>query len=198
MEVSVARLIQQTTNWWCFFFYYYFIFPQKTGWDISCKLSLIETMSVVSNRDYVKSCFLKTIRKNNISMSSAENFTQMLSVSNWSTLLTTSFENEVLCAYVRYHAMNHPPANICKVIHVFSCPLIKNMLQRIWQINFVVILDCHSCLVELTFVHHLSASKLVIHKQTHVLRTHRPHNNCAIALRNCFLSKNGRRKTPIF
>ena len=49
-------------------------------------------------------------------MSSAENFTQMLSVSNWSTRLTTSFENEVLCAYVRYHAMNHPPANICKVI----------------------------------------------------------------------------------
>ena len=49
-------------------------------------------------------------------MSSAENFTQVLNVSNWSTLFTTSFENEVLCAYVRYHAMNHPPANICKVI----------------------------------------------------------------------------------
>ena len=155
MEVSVARLIQQTTNWWCFY-YYYLIFPQKTGWDISCKLSLIETMSVVSNRDYVKTCFLKTIRKNSISMSSAENFTQMLSVSNWSTLLTTSFENKVLCAYVCYHAMNHPPANICKVI--FSSLLIKNMLQRIWQINFVEILDCLSCLVGLTFVPHLSSS----------------------------------------
>ena len=169
-----------------YYYYFYFIFPQKTGWDISCNLSLIETMSVVSSRVYVKTCFLKTIRKNNISMSSAENFTQMLSVNNWSTLLTTSFENEVLCAYVRYHAMNYPPANICKVM--FSSPLIKNMLQRIWQINFVEILDCLSCLVELTFVHHLSPSKPVIHKQTHVLRTHRPHNNCAIALRNCYLS----------
>ena len=51
---TLSELIQQTTNWW-----YFSYFSQKTGFDISCKLSPLETICMKC-----QSCFLSKIRKN--------------------------------------------------------------------------------------------------------------------------------------
>ena len=57
----LSGLIQQMTNWWFFFF-----FSQKTGFDISCKLSPIETIcmkcqilfSGKNKKKYISICHL--------------------------------------------------------------------------------------------------------------------------------------------
>ena len=107
MEVSVARLIQQTAN------VFFLVFPRKYPKTFhanflqtrQCQLSPIETML---KHVFLEKKKIKKIRKQK-QCYLLKIVPRVLSVSNGSPLFTTFLKTRF---YVYYHAMNHPPANI--------------------------------------------------------------------------------------
>ena len=70
LTFTILWQIQPTTNWW-----YFIIFPQKTRFHITCKLSPLETICMKC-----RNLLLGKMRKKYFNMSSAENLPRVLSV----------------------------------------------------------------------------------------------------------------------